>query len=229
MDAAGVEAGIAALAEDRSHGAGYLARRALGIVAATPPAERKLVAERLSSLRPEMPAIAVALAEALAEGVGPTLRRADAERKETAAAAFAALAGRRVATISNSSLVAHALVGSRPAAVAVLVEDADDEGHLLVAELRATGLRADPTRRVAAGTEVGVCGCDALFVDGGFVNRRGTSRLAEDLAPRPLMVLAEHWKWVPERTPSRWYKPDRFEVISPQPHQLVLGGPPASR
>jgi translation initiation factor 2B subunit (eIF-2B alpha/beta/delta family) len=125
-----------------------------------------------------------------------------------------------VATISNSSLVARALVLLRPPLVEVLVEDARDEGHLLLAELAATGIRAmavgEPSARVA------VVGCDAVFADGGFVNRRGTAALAARV--RQTLVLAERWKRVATPTPDAWPAPELFEVVRPGPAVRFAGG-----
>ncbi|MGA8924565.1 MAG: hypothetical protein WB682_15600, partial [Candidatus Dormiibacterota bacterium] len=59
---------IHAIAADRVHGAGYLARKALGLLALARPEERAGLGRRLASLRPEMPAIAAAVAEALESG-----------------------------------------------------------------------------------------------------------------------------------------------------------------
>ena len=64
-----VDRGIEAIASDRIHGAGYLARKALGILALASPAKRPEVGRRLAGLRPEMPAIAAAVHEAMAAGV----------------------------------------------------------------------------------------------------------------------------------------------------------------
>src|SRR5215831_9933050 len=117
------------VAADRVHGAGWLARRALGVLAASPREHWPALVDEIAGLRPEMPAIAAAAREALAGGdVRAVLRRADAERRRVAAAAADALRGHDVvATISNSSLVARALVLTRPALVEVVIEDAEDE------------------------------------------------------------------------------------------------------
>src|SRR5690348_7555198 len=123
-----------AIAEDRVHGAGWLARRALGVLASSPRARWPDLVARIERLRPEMPALAAAACEALAAGDVPSvLRRADAERRRVAAEAADRLRGEAlVATISNSSLVARALVLLRPPLVEVVVEDDQDEGHLLL-------------------------------------------------------------------------------------------------
>jgi translation initiation factor 2B subunit (eIF-2B alpha/beta/delta family) len=140
------------------------------------------------------------------------LRRADAERRTVAARAAERLRGAaRVATISNSSLVARALVLARPPLVEVVVEDARDEGHLLLAELTATGIPAGAVARPAA--RLAVVGCDAVFEDGGFVNRRGTARLVADLPE--VLVLTERWKRVAGATPPSWPCPELFDVVPP--------------
>jgi translation initiation factor 2B subunit (eIF-2B alpha/beta/delta family) len=133
-----------AIAADRVHGAGWLARRALGVLASSPRADWPDLVARIERLRPEMPALAAAAREALASGdVRAVLRRADAERRRVAAEAAHRLRGREaVATISNSSLVARALVLLRPPLVEVVVDGERDEGHVLLAELAATGVAA---------------------------------------------------------------------------------------
>lgn len=213
---------LRAIADDRLHGAGWLARRALGVLAASPrPAWPELVA-RIERLRPEMPALAAAAREALEAGdVAAVLRRADAERRRVAAEAADRLRGQeRVATISNSSLVARALVLLRPPLVEVVVEDERDEGHLLLGELAATGILARAVREPSAG--VAVVGCDAVFADGGFVNRRGTARLAGHV--QETLVLTERWKRVAGPTPDAWPAPELFEVVRPGPTLRFAGG-----
>jgi hypothetical protein len=206
-----VERGIEALAADRVHGAGYLARKALGLMALAGKGDRPELGRRLASLRPEMPAIAGAVSEALAAGdVRLVIRRADAERRRVARAAMRSLRRRRVATISNSSLVARALVYSSPLFVQVLVDGPADEGHALVADLRAAGLRADPASLADLDAEVAVVGCDAVFDDGSFINRRGTAALVDRF---PTLVLVDRWKRVGGPRPKRWPHPELFELI----------------
>ena len=210
-----------AIEEDRVHGAGWLARRALGVLASSPRADWPDLVARIERLRPEMPALAAAAREALAAGdVRAVLRRADAERRQVAAEAVALLRGHEaVATISNSSLVARALVVLRPPLVEVVVDGEHDEGHLLLAELAATGVTARALTRPAA--PVAVVGCDAVFADGGFVNRRGTARLVTELPE--VLVLAERWKRVGGPTPAAWPAPDLFEVVRPSPSVRFVG------
>ena len=79
-----VETGIAALAVDRINGSGYLARKALGILTLAEPRDREPVALRLATLRPEMPAIAAAVKEAVESGdIRAVVRRGDAERRRS--------------------------------------------------------------------------------------------------------------------------------------------------
>jgi translation initiation factor 2B subunit (eIF-2B alpha/beta/delta family) len=206
-----VERGIAAIASDRMHGAGYLARKALGILALVSSDRRPEVGRRLSELRPEMPAIAAAVAEATAVGdVRAVIRRADAERRRVARSAMRALRRRRVATISNSSLVARALVYASPIHVQVVVFGPADEGHALVSDLRAAGLNAEPVALAELEADIAVVGCDAVFDDGSFVNRRGTKSLVELL---PTLVLVDRWKRIGGPAPQSWPKPELFELV----------------
>jgi translation initiation factor 2B subunit (eIF-2B alpha/beta/delta family) len=212
---------LRAIAEDRVHGAGWLARRALGVLASSPPASWPALVARIERLRPEMPALAAAAHEALAVGdVRAVLRHADAERRHVAAEAANRLRGQAaVATISNSSLVTRALVLLRPPLVEVVVESERDEGHLLLAELAATGVTARGVTRPAA--PVAVVGCDAVFADGGFVNRRGTARVVAELPE--VLVLTERWKRVGGPTPAAWPAPELFEVVRPSANVRFVG------
>ena len=206
-----VDRGIEAIASDRIHGAGYLARKALGILALASPAKRPEVGLRLAGLRPEMPAIAAAVHEAMAAGdVRAVIRRADAERRRVARSAMRALRRRRVATISNSSLVARALVYASPIRVQVVVRGPSDEGHVLVADLRAAGLSADAVSFADLDADIAVVGCDAVFDDGTFVNRRGTKLLVERL---PTLVLVDRWKRIGGPPPHSWPMPELFELV----------------
>lgn len=206
-----VERGIEALAADRIHGAGYLARKALGLLALADNGRRPEIARRLANLRPEMPAIAGAVSEAMATGdVRAVIRRADAERRRVARSAMRSLRRRRVATISNSSLVARALVYAGPLHVQVLVNGPADEGHALVADLRAAGLHAEAVPLAALDADVAVVGCDAVFDDGSFINRRGTAALVDRL---PTLVLVDRWKRLGGPAPTSVLLPDLFELI----------------
>ncbi len=206
-----VEAGVTALANDQVHGAGYLARKALALLALAGPEDRAELGRRLTSLRPEMPSIAVAVHEALDDGdVRRVIRRADAERRRVARAAMRTLRRRRVATISNSSLVARALVYASPIHVQVVVTGAEDEGHLLLRDLCTAGLSAVAIPMSQVDAEIAVVGCDAVFDDGSFINRRGTRELVDRL---PTLVLADRWKRIGGPPPAQWPAAERFELI----------------
>jgi Initiation factor 2 subunit family len=206
-----VETGIEAIAADRMRGAGYLARKALGILALATPDSRPEVARRLAALRPEMPAIAAAVQEAMASGsIRAVIRRADAERRRVARSAIRALRRRRVVTISNSSLVARALVYASPFSVQVIVRGPADEGHALVADLRAAGVSAAPASLAELDAEIAVVGCDAVFDDGSFINRRGTKAL---VALLPTLVLVDRWKRIGGPPPRIWPMPELFELV----------------
>lgn len=208
-----VEPALAAIAADRSHAGGYLARKALGLLAAAPAAGRARLAERLGRLRPDLPAIAAAVSEAMADGdVRATIRRADAERRRIARAAARSLHRRRVATIGNSALVARALVYGGPAAVQVVVGREDgDEGRLLSADLRAAGLFVETLTLDAVEADLAVVGCEAVFDDGTFAARRLTRQLVERL---PTLVLVDRWKRVHAPPPAGW-PGERYELIPP--------------
>ncbi|HET7419013.1 MAG TPA: hypothetical protein VFL27_01375 [Candidatus Dormibacteraeota bacterium] len=206
-----IEAGIAALRADRIHGSGYLARKALGIMTLAEPPDRPALGGRLAALRPEMPAIAAAVREAMESGDSrAVIRRADAERRRVARAAMRTLRRRRVATISNSSLVERALVYASPLLVQVVVEDAGDEGHVLVANLTAGGIHAIAVPFTALDADVAVVGCDAVFDDGTFMNRRGTLALVTRM---PALVLVDRWKRVGGPAPDASRVPEPFELI----------------
>jgi len=92
----------------------------------------------------------------------------------------------------------------------VLVDGPADEGHALVADLRAAGLRADAMSLIDLDAEVAVVGCDAVFDDGSFINRRGTAALVGRF---PTLVLVDRWKRVGGPPPERVLKPELFELI----------------
>jgi translation initiation factor 2B subunit (eIF-2B alpha/beta/delta family) len=150
------------------------------------------------------------------------IRRADAERRRIAEHAAGRLRGTTAATISNSSLVARALLKARPPRTEVVIQGPDDEGHLLLAELQANGLAASATTLRTVAAEVAIVGCDALFDDGLFVNRRGTADLIATMEERPVLVLAERWKRVTGKAPATWPEPDLFEIVDPGGNVVVV-------
>jgi hypothetical protein len=94
--------------------------------------------------------------------------------------------------------------------VQVVVSDPADEGHALVSDLRAAGLRADTVTLDAVDADVAVVSCDAVFDDGTFVNRRGTKALVDRL---PTLVLVDRWKRIGGPPPHSWPRPELFELV----------------
>jgi translation initiation factor 2B subunit (eIF-2B alpha/beta/delta family) len=220
-----LESRIDKLAADRTRGASALTREAIDIVAAVSAADRAIVAERLSRLRPAMPAIGAVALEAA--GLDDPRRllgeiETDHDRVTAAAAALLEPAG-VVATISDSSLVERVLLAARPRAVQVCVDSPQDEGHNLVGRLRQAGLKVQAAGLAELAADAAVVGSDAVFEDGGFVNRRGTAALVTALAPRATVVVGDRWRRVPGPSPSEWPEPDLFEVVPLAPSlRLVL-------
>jgi hypothetical protein len=84
----------------------------------------------------------------------------------------------------------------------------------LLAELHANRLPAVGVDIGSVEAEIAVVGCDAVFDDGTFVNRRGTAALVKHLHPRPVLVLTERWKRVSGPPPIEWPEPDLFEIVA---------------
>ncbi|HEV3233012.1 MAG TPA: hypothetical protein VG329_00505 [Candidatus Dormibacteraeota bacterium] len=165
-----------------------------------------------------------AIGEIAREGAGVPqppllLRHLEAEHARVAAEAAISIGdGAVVATISNSSMVARVLRLARPSLVQVHVSGLSDEGYELVSALAAEDIAAAavPVGSDSPAADLAVVGCDALFDDGGFVNRRGTADLVAAMAPRPTLVLGDRWRQVPGATPPGWPEADAFEVVPPR-------------
>ena len=214
------------LQADRGRGASALAKDAVEILAATPAADRQALAEHLAALRPSMPAIA-AIAREAARLRDPRdlLIEIEAQHERIANAAAAMVAGAAsVATISNSSLVERVLGRARPDRIVVGVHGAADEGHQLVARLSAAGLDALAMPVSALDADLAVVGCDAIFLDGGFVNRSGTAELVARFADRPVIVVGDRWRRVARPTPALWSEPELFEPVSAARNVCVVDG-----
>jgi translation initiation factor 2B subunit (eIF-2B alpha/beta/delta family) len=219
------------LRADRQRGASALAREAVEILAAAPVADRPALAERLAVLRPSMPAIA-AIAREAAKLRDPArlLDEIEAEHEGVAQGAAALLAGAAsVATISDSSLVERVLRLARPDRIIVGVQSPTDEGHQLIARLRATGLDALASPVDALDADLAVVGCDAIFEDGGFVNRSGSAKLVAVFASRPVIVVGDRWRRVAGPTLAVWSEPELFEPVGAAPNIRVVAGPAQRR
>jgi translation initiation factor 2B subunit (eIF-2B alpha/beta/delta family) len=214
------------LRADRERGASALAKGAVEILAAATSADRQALAERLAALRPSMPAIA-AIAREAARLRDPRdlLVEIETEHERVAKDAAALVAGAAsVATITNSSLVERVLVRARPDRIVVGIHGATDEGHQLVARLRVAGLEALAVPMGALDGDLAVVGCDAIFEDGGFVNRSGTAELVARFAGRPVIVVGDRWRRVAGHTPAVWSEPELFEPVSATRNVCVVDG-----
>jgi translation initiation factor 2B subunit (eIF-2B alpha/beta/delta family) len=214
------------LRADRLRGASALAKDAVEILAAAPAADRQALAERLAALRPSMPAIA-AIAREAARLRDPRdlLIEIEAEHEWVAKDAAALVGGAAsVATISNSSLVERVLGRVRPDRIVVAVDGATDEGHQLVARLRVAGLDALAVPMGALDADLAVVSCDAIFEDGGFVNRSGSADLVARFAGRPVIVVGDRWRRVAGPTPALWSEPELFESVSAARNVCVVDG-----
>ena len=170
------------------------------MLALAAPAEREALAERLAAARPDMPAIAAAVREAIAEkDVKAVIRRADAERRRVARSAARSLHRKRVATLGNSALVARALVYGSPAVTQIVAADPDDEGLMLASDLRAAGLAVEVLSLDRVDADIAVVGCEAVYDDGSFIARRGTRDLVERM---PALVLVDRWKKMDSPPPA---------------------------
>jgi translation initiation factor 2B subunit (eIF-2B alpha/beta/delta family) len=118
-----------------------------------------------------------------------------------------------VVTISNSSTVADALKLAALPLITVVVASPADEGHAMVSTLREAGMAAEAVAPGHFDADVGLVGCDAVFTDGSFVNRRGTADLAARLMPRVVFVLADPLRRLDHEAPDTWPEPDLFEIV----------------
>lgn len=127
-----------------------------------------------------------------------------------ARAAVRSLHRLHVAPISNSALVARALVYGGPALTQVVVAGQDDEGWVLAGDLRAAGLNVETVAMEKVDAQIAVVSCETVFADGTFVGRAGTRALVDRL---PTLVLVDRWKRIHEPPPTAWPAPQRFELV----------------
>lgn len=220
------EDAINRLRTDRERGATALAKDAVEILAAATAADRQALAERLAAVRGSMPAIgAIAREAARLSDPRDLLIEIETEHERVAEDAAALVAGAAsVATISNSSLVERVMERARPDRIVVGVDGATDEGHQLVARLRVAGLVALAVPVGALDADRAVVGCDAIFEDGGFVNRSGTAELVARFGNRPVIVVGDRWRRVAGPTPAVWSEPELFEVVDAASNVCVVDG-----
>jgi translation initiation factor 2B subunit (eIF-2B alpha/beta/delta family) len=205
---------VKVIAEDRAHGAGWLARQAVEALAdAVEAGEDPLeVARTLVTARPAMGAIAGAVGRVLASARSPERLVQEAHaliaQRDRAAYSIAVLLQPylqgTVMTHSASATVREALVHARPARVVCTVSEPQREGRGFADDLTAEGLAVelvadDDAAHAVATVNVLLLGADSVFRDGSLVNKTGTSDLAKAASEAgiPIVVACETFKLAP--------------------------------
>ncbi len=210
-----IAARVKLIAEDRSHGAGWLAREAVEALAeAVEDGADPLEAGRaLSKARPAMGAIAGAVGRVLAVGShAPELLLEQAreliEARDRAGHSIAVLLRPElegtVMTHSAPATVRTALLLAQPARVVCTTSDPEGEGRAFADDLTAEGLTVeivadeDATHAVTTVDRL-VLGADTVFRDGSLANKTGTSDIAKAAndAGVPVVVAFETFKLAP--------------------------------
>ena len=218
MDAE-VAARVKLIADDRSHGAGWLARQAVEALADA--VERGLdplaAARALVAARPAIGAITGAVGRVLAAGRTEEQLleqcRALIERRDRAAHSIAALLRPdlvgAVMTYSASATVREALVHGRPGRVICTVTEPHEEGRTFADDLAAEGLAVElvadsDAAHAVATVDLLLLGADSVYRDGSLVNKAGTNALAEAAndAGVPVVVACETFKLAPFAPPA---------------------------
>jgi translation initiation factor 2B subunit (eIF-2B alpha/beta/delta family)/8-oxo-dGTP pyrophosphatase MutT (NUDIX family) len=220
------------IVDDRSHGASWLAARAVEALAeaAGYGIVPLALGRALASARPSMGAIAGAVGRVLASARNPeqVVEEATAlvAARERAARSITVLlqddVHGTVMTHSASATVREALLHSRPERVVCTVSEPVGEGRTFSEDLAAEGLTvelvADEDAAHAVETvDLLLLGADTVFRDGSLVNKIGTRKLAEAAkkANVPVIVVCEIFKLAPFDP----YEPDeeeRFDITPPE-------------
>ena len=202
------------IAEDRAHGAGWLARHAVEALAdaVEEGADPLETGRELARARPAMGAIAGALGRVLAAGRTreQLIEEANAliAQRDRAAHSIAVLARPyvegTVMTHSASATVREALVHGGPARVVCTVSEPNGEGRELADELSAQGLTVElvadeDAAHAVTSVDTLLVGADSVFRDGSLVNKTGTSALAvaANESQVPVVVACETFKLAP--------------------------------
>ncbi|MER3602114.1 MAG: hypothetical protein C4339_05275 [Nitrososphaerota archaeon] len=243
---------LARLSEDKLSGSRHLALVALRALELyllraeeEPPSLYRgalQLAKDMAALRPNMAAIANALAEVLhvmgtqlqareARQVGlHAIERVASELRGAAqrtARAFRALVepGGVYVTLSSSETVREGLLAARPALVYVCESRPRLEGRALARQLKEAGLEAILIPDVAASFALErasalVLGADVVYPDGRFVNKAGSKLLCchASRLQRPVYVLFDRWKLWP-------LPPASFSPEQDDPSLLTQGEP----
>jgi translation initiation factor 2B subunit (eIF-2B alpha/beta/delta family)/8-oxo-dGTP pyrophosphatase MutT (NUDIX family) len=222
------------IAEDRTHGASWLAAQALeALVEAVELGEDPLeVGREIARARPAIGAITGALARVLGAARVPEQvpeeARAVLAGRQRAPRAIAVLlgedvAGKVVMTHSASATVREALLHAPPRRVVCTASEPIAEGRPFAEALRREGLASDVVAdddapHAVSTVELFLVGADTVFRDGALANKTGTRDLAKAAkeAGIPVVVAAEVLKLAP--VPSR--KPDE-ELFDLTPPELI--------
>jgi translation initiation factor 2B subunit (eIF-2B alpha/beta/delta family) len=209
-----IAARVRLIAEDRAHGAGWLAREAVEALAeAVEDGADPLEAGRsLAGARPAMGAIAGAIGRVLAAGRTRELLLEQAreliDARDRAAHSIAVLLRPElegtVMTHSAPATVRAALLHARPTRVVCTSSDPEGEGRAFADDLTAEGLTVeivadeDATHAVATVDRL-LLGADTVFRDGSLANKTGTSDIAKAAndAGVPAIVAFETFKLAP--------------------------------
>jgi translation initiation factor 2B subunit (eIF-2B alpha/beta/delta family)/8-oxo-dGTP pyrophosphatase MutT (NUDIX family) len=222
---------VAQIADDRTHGASWLAAQALNaLIEAVELGEDPLEAAReLAGARPTVGAITGALARVLGaartpEQVADEVHALLAARARAPRAIAVLLAsdvdGKVVMTHSASATVREALVHTPPARVVCTASEPIGEGRPFVEALRREGLAVDlvadeDAAHAVTTVDLVLVGADTVFRDGALANKAGTRDLAKAAkeAGVPVVVAAELIKLAPvdARTPDE----DLFDLTPP--------------
>lgn len=214
-----IAAAVKLIQEDRSHGAGWLARHAVEALAQAVEegADPFEAGRALAGARPAMAAVAGAIGRVLAAGKTEEQlleqSRALLERRDRAATSIAVLLRPdlegTVMTYSESATVREALVHARPGRVVCTVTEPHAEGRRFADDLTAEGLTVDlvaddDAPHALRSVDLFVVGADSVYYDGSLVNRSGTSDLAAaaNEAGVPVVVACETFKLAPFRPPE---------------------------
>lgn len=203
------------IAEDRTHGASWLAAHALEALAeAVELGEDPLeVGRELARARPSIGAVTGALARVLGAARMPEQvveeARALVAARSRAPRAIAVLlasdvAGKVVMTHSASATVREALVHSPPDRVVCTASEPIAEGRPFAESLLREGLTGevvadDDAPHAVSTVDLLLVGADTVFRDGSLANKTGTRDLAEAAkkAGVPVVVAAEVIKLAP--------------------------------
>jgi translation initiation factor 2B subunit (eIF-2B alpha/beta/delta family) len=234
---AALEEHLLELRDDRSHGASWMARRALeALLEAVEAGEDPLATARtLAAARPCMGAVVGALGRVIATGQTPNQAIAEARAllgsRDRAAKAIAVLMRPSmegtIMTHSASATVREACLYTPPERLICTTSEPGGEGARLADELGAAGLvvtlvedgKAPEALREA---QLLLLGADTVFRDGAFYNKVGTlvlARAAKELGIR-VFVASEIFKLAPfdPQPPEE----DTFELIPAELVDLIV-------